>query len=115
MTNDGVPADHSFKIRTVTAFVGLTPEKWQDDAVVQIVFRKASTFLRTARSALAADGYEVQSIRIATNALASCSAPDEAAQVRADCGLSRCTCVLLGLHAAGCRGDSVCRASHPQH
>jgi uncharacterized protein (UPF0210 family) len=54
---------HSFRIRTITAGVSLTLGSWQQQ------LQQAAEFLREARSDLENQGYEVQTLRIATQAL----------------------------------------------
>jgi hypothetical protein len=48
-----------------------------------VVLKKAATFVKTARTAFQTEGYSVQSVRIATDALQSASSPEEAAQLAA--------------------------------
>jgi uncharacterized protein (UPF0210 family) len=57
---------HEFKIRAVTAFLSLTTEDFQPNALGQKIEQCAS-FLRTVENLLTSAGYEVQTVRIATN------------------------------------------------
>jgi len=54
---------HSFRIRTITAGVSLTLRGWQQQ------LQQAAAFLREARSDFQNQGYEVQTLRIATQPL----------------------------------------------
>ena len=56
-------APHSFRIRTITAGVSLRPGSWHQQ------LQQAAEFLREARSDLQNQGYEVQTLRIATQPL----------------------------------------------
>lgn len=57
---------HEFRIRAVTAFISLTPDDLQPNLLGQKIEQCAS-FLRTVEKLLTSAGYEVQTLRIATN------------------------------------------------
>ena len=54
---------HPFRIRTVTAGIPVKLESWQQQ------FQEAADFLKSARSEYQDLGYEVQTLRISTQAL----------------------------------------------
>ena len=56
------PSAFNFRIRTITAGLNMTGKTWIGEA------ERAAGFLRGARQAFAAQGYEVQTLRIATRA-----------------------------------------------
>ena len=56
------PQAFNFRIRTLTAGLQMTVQNWNDEA------ERAARFLRAAREGFVARGYEVQTLRIATQA-----------------------------------------------
>lgn len=55
-----------FRVRTITAFVHLTESDFVSSAL-EFKIQRCSKFLSTFRSTLTAHGYEVQTVRVATN------------------------------------------------
>ena len=55
-----------FKVRTITAFVALEPFDFEGDGLERKIGR-CSSLLRDVETRLSADGYEIQTLRVATN------------------------------------------------
>jgi len=58
---------HAFRVRAVTSFLTLKPEDFHEITLLQSKITKYATFLKLVEQKLVDAGYEVQTLRIATN------------------------------------------------
>ncbi|KAI2511788.1 Uncharacterized ACR (DUF711) [Fragilaria crotonensis] len=65
-TASPVNTNHLFRVRTITAFVQLSPEDFESSSLENKI-QKCSQFLSSFHSFLTTAGYEVQTLRMATN------------------------------------------------
>ena len=59
--------EHLFRVRTITAFLHLTPDDFESSSSLELKIQQCSNFLSSFQTKLTTAGYEVQTVRIATN------------------------------------------------